>query len=420
MINLLGKSQDYTRKAKNIIKKYGNKQIQMVRIHRQPLSAFIMGTLNIFTLGDFTKKFKNTPYDELFHLRLDLFFEGNNVVSIEKNEVITFTEKPKSTDKASMMNVELQNKPTLNKLLTNTQSYMGNKYFPYSAKNNNCQDFILSIFRSNNLSTKEREDFIKQDTKALFTPRSRRLANTITDIASKAKTLVGGGHKKSHDEYIRMDKSAFMKDIEDLVDKHTKPMEGAGLASDVAVMTLQDTASKKSKGKKTFLEKDKKEKGKELAKVSKVAEKAPKMVKGALKKILGKGADAVKLQEDAVDAPKKRKGQFVKGSPEAKEWGRMMAEKRKQKKKIGGKDSLPPSKKRSLLGAGVREDAEEYAKNPLLAGFDAGVAVAPVLAGEDPKSKKNRAIKKAINKKERKSIKEAGKYINPITLVGLA
>ena len=78
------------------------------------------------------------------------------------------------------------------------------------------------------------------------------------------------------------------------------------------------------------------------------------------------------------------------------------------------------SKKRSLQDAGVREDAEEYARNPLLAGFDAGVAVAPVLAGEDPKSKKNRAIKKAINKKERKAIKEAGKYINPITLVGLA
>ena len=206
----------------------------MVRIHRQPLSAFIMGTLNIFTLGDFTKKFKNTPYDELFHLRLDLFFEGNNVVSIEKNEVITFTEKPKSTDKASMMNVELQRKATLNELLDRTQSFMGAKYFPYSAKNNNCQDFILSIFRSNDILTKEREDFIKQDTKALFTPKSRKLANTITDVAAKAKTLIGGGNKKSNDDYITMDKSAFIKDMEGLIDKHTKSIEGAGLASDLA------------------------------------------------------------------------------------------------------------------------------------------------------------------------------------------
>ena len=98
----------------------------------------------------------------------------------------------------------------------------------------------------------------------------------------------------------------------------------------------------------------------------------------------------------------------------------MMAEKRKQKRAVGGKDSLPPSKKRTLKGAGVKEDAEEYAKNPLLAGFDAGVVIAPVLAGENPKSKKNRAIKRDINKNERKKIKEAGKYINPVTLLGLS
>ena len=420
MINLIGKNQDYTRKAKNIIKKYGDKEIQMLRIHRTPLSKFLMGTLNVFTLGDFTKKFKNTPYDELFHLRVDMFFEGSKVVSLEKNEVITFTEKPKSSEKASMMNVELQRKPTLNELLAKTQQSMGNKYFLYSAKSNNCQDFILALFRSNGLLTKEREDFIKQDTKSLFTPKSRKLANTITDVAAKAKTLIGGGNKKSNDEYIMMDKKAFMKDMEDLVDKHTKTMEGAGLASELAKTAVMETAKSKAKGEKSFMEKSNKEKGKEVAKVAKVAKQAPKMVKDAFKKIIGKGADPVKVQEESVSAPKKKRGKFVKGSPEAREWGRMMAEKRKQKRAVGGKDSLPPSKKRTLKGAGVKEDAEEYAKNPLLAGFDAGVAIAPVLAGENPKSKKNRAIKRDINKNERKKIKEAGKYINPVTLLGLS
>ena len=420
MVTLIGKSKDYTRKAKNIIKKYGNRQIQMVRIHRQPLSKFLMGTLNIFTLGDFTKKFKNTPYDELFHLRLDLFFEGNNVVSIEKNEVITFTEKPKSTDKASMMNVELQRKPTLNELLDRTQSFMGAKYFPYSAKNNNCQDFILSIFRSNDILTKEREDFIKQDTKALFTPKSRKLANTITDVAAKAKTLIGGGNKKSNDDYIIMDKSAFIKDMEGLIDKHTKSIEGAGLASDLAKTAVMQIAKSKAKGERSFFEKSNKEKKKELGKVGKVAKEAPKLVKKAFKKIIGKGADAVKLQEETVATAKKRKGKFVKGSPEAKEWGRIMAEKRKQKRAVGGKDSLPSSKKKTLQGAGSKKDAEKYAKNPLLLGFDAGTRLAPILAGENPKSKKNRAIQRDINKNERKKIIEAGKYINPITLVGLS
>ena len=208
--------------------------------------------------------------------------------------------------------------------------------------------------------------------------------------------------------------------MEDLVDKHTKSMDGAGLVGELATQAFVDTAKSKAKGDKSFFEMSNQEKKKELSKVAKVANKTPKMLKGAYKKIMGKGSDPVKVQEESITAPTKKRGKFVKGSPEAKEWGRMMAEKRKQKRAVGGKDSLPSSKKKLLQGAGAKKDAEEYAKNPLLAGFDAGVAVAPVLAGENPKSEKNRAIKKSINKKERKFIKQAGKYINPVTLVGLA
>ena len=51
----------------------------------------------------------------------------------------------------------------------------------------------------------------------------------------------------------------------------------------------------------------------------------------SFKKIIGKGADPVKVQEESVSAPTMKRGKFVKGSPEAKEWGRMMAEKRKKK-----------------------------------------------------------------------------------------
>ena len=93
MINLIGKNQDYTRKAKNIIKKYGDKEIQMLRIHRTPLSKFLMGTLNVFTLGDFTKKFKNTPYDELFHLRVDMFFEESGAFILKLKVAGTFLEE---------------------------------------------------------------------------------------------------------------------------------------------------------------------------------------------------------------------------------------------------------------------------------------------------------------------------------------
>ena len=89
-------------------------------------------------------------------------------------------------------------------------------------------------------------------------------------------------------------------------------------------------------------------------------ERAPSTAKEALQRVVGKGVDAVKVQTEPVPALKGRKrGQFVKGSPEAKEWGRIMAEKRKQKKMVGGKDSLP---KESMQGSGVKEDIEMYNK----------------------------------------------------------
>ena len=71
---------DYTRSAKAIIAKYGNQRIKHMRIHRQPPSAFLMAALNLFTLGDFQRRFCKTPYDKLFHLRVDLYMEDGNVI----------------------------------------------------------------------------------------------------------------------------------------------------------------------------------------------------------------------------------------------------------------------------------------------------------------------------------------------------
>ena len=45
---------------------------------------------------------------------------------------------------------------------------MGSKYFTYSAKDNNCQDFILAVLKANNIGNEEDYSFVKQDTKSLF------------------------------------------------------------------------------------------------------------------------------------------------------------------------------------------------------------------------------------------------------------
>jgi hypothetical protein len=105
---------DYTTKAKAMIKKYGNQNIKHMRIHRQPLSSFMLAALNLLTLGDFKKRFRNSPYDTLFHLRVDLYMENGKVISAEKNDVITFTERPSTTSTAQRMDVPLSTLVTFN------------------------------------------------------------------------------------------------------------------------------------------------------------------------------------------------------------------------------------------------------------------------------------------------------------------
>jgi hypothetical protein len=70
---------------------------------------------------------------------------------------------------------------------------MGGKFLPYSSRDNNCQDFILAMLKSNNLATPPNIQFVKQATQSLFTPELRRITNTITDIAGAADKLIQGG-----------------------------------------------------------------------------------------------------------------------------------------------------------------------------------------------------------------------------------
>jgi hypothetical protein len=82
---------------------------------------------------------------------------------------------------------------TLNLLLERTRNEMGGRFLTYSAANNNCQDLILYMLKSNNLATPSNIQFVKQATQSLFTPELRKISNTITDIAGKADILIQGG-----------------------------------------------------------------------------------------------------------------------------------------------------------------------------------------------------------------------------------
>ena len=69
-----------------------------------------------------------------------------------------------------------------------------NSFLTYSARDNNCQNFVLSLLQANGLSNERNILFTKQSTTGLFSTEMRRFTNTITDISGKIDIIREGGN----------------------------------------------------------------------------------------------------------------------------------------------------------------------------------------------------------------------------------
>jgi len=186
---------DYPPKVRDLIKKYGNKRITKITIDRTPVPDVLTGALNAVSFGAFSKRFKRLPYDELFHLRLDLTFDDGSRLAVEKNEVINMYENPKKLKGSEQKEIiSIPPELTLNKMLEEGQKLQGKKWFRYSAYNNNCQDFIIALVNGSNIGDQQDREFIKQNTESLFKGDSflRKFANTVTDIGGKVNEITQG------------------------------------------------------------------------------------------------------------------------------------------------------------------------------------------------------------------------------------
>ena len=179
-----------------LLKKYGDEEIVSLKLMRTPVPKVLSGVLTLFSGGKFGKKMKENNFDTLFHLFIEATLKSGNKVELEKNERITMLLNPKLRPKTEVEPIEkFPSGLTLNKLLKNTEQKMGNNFLTYSARDNNCQDFLASLLTSNNLGTPQDMSFVKQDTKTLFEdlPYLRKFANTLTDIGAKASAIISGG-----------------------------------------------------------------------------------------------------------------------------------------------------------------------------------------------------------------------------------
>lgn len=178
-------SKKFTSKVNKILKKYGNTVIQSITICRYPINSMIKKALEIAS-------WSTIKYDQLFHL--SMVFNGN--ILIEKNSVISMTINPKFPPDTETISINIPANMTINQFIQNGLTTMGpDKFFSYSAFDNNCQVFIMNLLNSNNIDNDDANNFIKQDTESIFAsnPTLRKLTNNITDTDGRIREIIGGG-----------------------------------------------------------------------------------------------------------------------------------------------------------------------------------------------------------------------------------
>ena len=204
---LLGRN-DLPPKVRNILKKYGNDIIVNYTLKRTPVSSLLRSALSAVSLGEFGKRYKESDYDDLFHLFLELTTQSGKKIIVEKNEVINLEVSQPARPKEEVE--DILNFPTgltIKQLLQNTKERMGQSdFYNYSAKDNNCQHFIINILDANNIGDESDREFVKQDTDFLFENLDflRKFSNTVTTIGARVNVLTtGAGKKKSSKKIIK-------------------------------------------------------------------------------------------------------------------------------------------------------------------------------------------------------------------------
>jgi len=169
--------------VKQSLNKIGDSQIVSARLGRTPVQAVIQGALKLVA---------NVPYDNLFHLFIELTLDNGQKWILEKIERITLVKEDRSNKVGAEFTASFPVNKTVNELFQNTKNQMGDRFLPYQSASNNCQVFIMGVLDGNGLNTSERTAFVKQDTKAIFekNPALRKFANTLTDIGGYGNALI--------------------------------------------------------------------------------------------------------------------------------------------------------------------------------------------------------------------------------------
>ena len=190
---------DYSKAFRDILSRYGDVPIKSIMVCRSPVQQTVQEAMNLVSLGAFKKRLSRQSYDEIYHLFALITLEDGTVLTLDKQAILTLKVGNKNYQDSINVSQPFTN---LNQMLDKTKTGMGNNFFTYNAKSNNCQVFLYKFLESNGKATPQLRDFIMQDVNSLFDDNLEKYSKFVTDLGSKVSSIQYGGkvrkNRKSH------------------------------------------------------------------------------------------------------------------------------------------------------------------------------------------------------------------------------
>ena len=190
--------------SRETLKKYGKHRVVNAILFRRPIPSALTYALKLYV--DNNKLF-TTAYDKLMHLGIMLILDNGIIISVDKNQVINIKKIDKIENQSSRTGTEIQEINlnnhiySLDQVISNTRTRMGDKFEVYNAFTSNCQDLILNLLEANHYGNKSDREFVKQDLTELiknikFYPYFQSFLQGVTDVARLSDIILYGKGRK--------------------------------------------------------------------------------------------------------------------------------------------------------------------------------------------------------------------------------
>lgn len=188
--------------VKQFISQYGDWQIKVLEIHRNPLNSKIQSVLNFISGNQFSANKQRLGYDEVFHLYFKITLvdpktNNSKCIVLEKNHVIQIKGCDVADERmptAQQISVPLFRPVTFSDFIQRGIDLVGEYHFVTYTTEWNCQDFLTILLKANRLANSFNIQFLLQNSQELLKglPITRKIANTVTNIGARLERLFHG------------------------------------------------------------------------------------------------------------------------------------------------------------------------------------------------------------------------------------